>query len=145
MKQHDDFEFRDGVGRKNRTRRASVPMKFKVGFLASMDGRYDLTRTLRGLRDVIVADLGGPKELSHVKQTLIERFVWLEAMLQTLEHEMLTGKVKRADVLGTWLKAVNALSLLAKRVGIERRAVDVPPWIPQSAPNADGAGGAGDK
>jgi len=43
--------------------------------------------------------------VGHVKNALIERFVWLEAILQTLEHEMANGKIDKAESLGRWIQA----------------------------------------
>ena len=51
-----------------------LPKKFTPGFLATLDQRTELYKVLRCNYDTIVMDLGG-KELSYVKQCLVERFV----------------------------------------------------------------------
>src|SRR4051812_28868414 len=91
------------TGRKNgKHKPQGLPAKFRPGFLSELDGRTDLAKSLRANRDMVVADVGGPDELSHVKGALVERFVWLEAILQTLEHEMARGKVDKGEALGRW-------------------------------------------
>lgn len=124
--------------RKNRsTKPQSLPAKFKTGFLAALDKRTDLAKALRANFDEIVADVGGIEDVGHVKASLIERFCWLEAILQTLEHQMATGQIERSEALGKWIQAVNSLSGLAKVLGVERRdrlkgqwaALDAAPMI----------------
>lgn len=114
----------------------SLPAKFRAGFLAELDGRTELSKTLRANYESIVADLGGPEEIGHVKAALVERFCWLEAILQTLEHEMATGQIDKSDALGKWIQAVNSLSGLAKTLGVERRASSRP-WLAPAQAEVD--------
>lgn len=93
--------------------------------------------------------MGGDEEVGHVKGVLIERFVWLEAILQTIEHEMATGAINKGDALGRWIQAVNSLSGLAKVLGVERKGMKTPWRVllplnedpgkaePREAPNAE--------
>lgn len=106
----------------------TLPAKFKVGFLSTLDRRTDLAKSLRSNRNAIVEDAGGPDEIGHVKNALVERFVWLEAILQSIEQEMAGGQI---DKLGTWIQAVNSLSGLAKTLGIERkqRTIDLKTYL----------------
>lgn len=99
----------------------AVPEKFQRGFLAALDGRTDLAKALRQNFETIVKDCGGADELSHVKSSLIERFVWLEAILQSIEHEMAAGTIDKTEAIRRWIQAVNSLSGLAKVLGVERR------------------------
>lgn len=105
-----------------------LPAKFKTGFLTALDGRTDLSKTLRANYDAIVSDIGGDSEIGHVKGALIERFVWLEGILQTIEHEMVTGQASKTEAIGRWIQAVNSLSGLAKVLGVERKASNRP-WV----------------
>jgi len=105
----------------------TVPAKFQVGFLSTLDGRTDLAKALRTNYQSIIDDIG--EQLSHVKTALVERFVWLEAVLQTLEHEMANGQTDKADALGRWTQSVNSLLGLARVLGIERSAKKTLPWI----------------
>src|SRR5262245_21563039 len=110
------------------TKPQEVPAKFRTGFLAELDGRTDLAKALRANYDAIVADVGGKEDVGHVKAALVERFVWLEAILQTIEAGLVKGGIDKADALGKWIQAVNALSGLAKVLGVDRKARSMP-WI----------------
>lgn len=106
----------------------TLPTEFKTGFLRELDGRVQFTKTLKANYDAIVNDVGGKQEVAHIKGALIERFVWLEAVLQTIEQEMATGAIDKSVALGRWIQAVNSLSGLAKVLGIERRSSERP-WV----------------
>lgn len=131
------------TGRKNRSHKVQVvPDKFRAGFLAELDSRTGLAKALRANYEQIVADVGGTNDVGHVKAALVQRFVWLEAILQTLEHEMARGKIDKGEALGRWIQAVNALSGLAKTLGIERKTRSMP-WLtslPAETPNGNGVG-----
>ena len=111
---------------------ATLPAKFQTGFLSELDGRTELAKALRANYDSIVADVGGQSEISHVKGALIERFVWLEGILQTIEHEMVSGVTTKTEAIGRWIQAVNSLSGLAKVLGVERKSTNRPWIIPAS-------------
>lgn len=104
----------------------NVPYKFKTGFLNGLDNRCGLAKTLRQNYEDIVEDIGGAEDCSHVKSALVERFVWLEGILQTLEHQMAEGEIDKS--LSKWVQAVNSLSGLAKVLGVERRSSEHP-WV----------------
>ncbi|MEX0784675.1 MAG: hypothetical protein WD557_18725, partial [Dehalococcoidia bacterium] len=127
--------YKSKTGRQNRsTKPQDLPAKWEPGFLSSLDGRTELARALRANRQAIVEDIGGDVELSHVKNALVERFVWLEGILQTIEHEMASGVIEKDVALGRWIQGLNALSGLAKALGTERKAV-TRPWanvVPES-------------
>ena len=112
-----------------------VPATFKAGFLATLDERTALAKSLRASYERIVADVGGRDEVGHVKNALVERFVWLEAILQTIESEMASGKIDKGEALGRWIQAVNSLAGLAKVLGVDRKSRSMP-WI--NLPPANG-------
>ncbi len=117
------------TGRRNGSHKpVTLPPTFKTGFLTELDGRTELARALRANYDTIVADVGGPLEISHVKGALIERFVWLEGILQSIEHEMVSGVTTKTEAIGRWIQAVNSLSGLAKVLGVERKNTSRP-WV----------------
>jgi hypothetical protein len=131
--------YKPKTSRKNANHKpTTLPVKFKPGFLSLLDGRTDLAKGLRANRDAIVADAGGPEEIGHVKNALVERFVWLEALLQSIEQEMANGAI---DKLGVWIQAVNSLSGLAKTLGIERqqRTVDLRQYLGSNGHGNDDA------
>ena len=107
-------------------------MKFSAGFLSALDGRTELAKALRANYDAIIEDIGGLSEVGHIKASLIERFVWLEGILQSIEHEMATGTTGKTEAIGRWIQAVNSLSGLAKVLGIERKSSSKPWIIPAS-------------
>lgn len=110
------------------TKPKNVPAKFKSGFLSEMDGRTELTRALKANYQTIIDDLGGETEIGHVKNALVERFVWLEAFLQTLELDMASGKITTDEALGKWVQAVNTLSALAKNLGLNKHKNKTGRW-----------------
>ena len=105
-----------------------LPAKFRLGFLQSLDNRTALAAALRQNYEAIVADIGGLDDIAHTKRALIERFVYLEGVCQSLESELLQEDANRAEILGRWVQAVNALIGLSKTIGLERRAIAAP-WV----------------
>ena len=106
------------------TKPKAVPVKFKAGFISTLDKRTDLAKTLRTNYETIVSDLGGRDSLSKIKSSLIERYVWLEAILQTIENDMASSENDRAESLGKWNQAVNTLIGISKALGLERKATN---------------------
>ena len=106
----------------------ALPCTFSPGFLGTLDKRCKLTMALTANYDSIVEELGGPDQVGYVKRALIERFVWLEGILQSIEHDMAAGSIERAEVMGKWIAGLNAFNGLAKTLGIE--PIDTgKPWI----------------
>lgn len=97
-----------------------LPSRYEKGFIQKLDGRTNLAQLLSANRDTIIDDRGGEEELSHVQKGLIERYVFLEALLNQIEVEMANTPSKRNDLLGTWIHANNSLTGLAKTIGISR-------------------------
>lgn len=128
-----------------RQRKQKLPEKFSVGFLSDLDGRTDLARALRANRDAIVTDLGGDEELSHVKNALVERFVWLEGILHSIEHDMAKGQAPKTEAIGKWVQAVNSLSGLAKVLGTDRQNRIATAWEDVDANNTLSNGDLEDK
>lgn len=119
------------MGRTN-AKTKQLPEKFQAGFLNALDGRTELARALRDNYKAIVEDIGGVAEVGHVKSALVERFVWLEATLQTIEQDMATGAIDRSEAVSRWIQAVNALTGLAKVLGVDRRSDK--PWMLEQPP-----------
>jgi uncharacterized protein (DUF2235 family) len=101
----------------------TVPNKFQQNFLATMDHRHSLVKALRTAYSELTDDMGGIESLSHVQKSLAMRFIWLEAHLAGIEKAMACADKEEATRLaGSWVQSMNALSGIAKLVGIERRA-----------------------
>lgn len=108
-------------------RQSSTPTEaldgFQRGWLDRLDSRYGLSRELRARFDAVCADLGGADRLSYMQRSLIERALWLEHWLATQESSLAKG----ADFdVGRWVQAANSLQGIFNRLGIERRAKEVP-------------------
>lgn len=117
------------TNRSNRSHLAQeLSAKFQAGFLSTLDGRTDLAKALRANYDEIIADIGGKEETSHVKNALVECFVWLEAILQSIEHEMANGQISKTEAVSRWVQCVNSLVGLGKVLGIERKST-AKPWL----------------
>jgi hypothetical protein len=141
--------YKPKTDRKNGKHKPSaVPPEYAPGFIAKLDGRTEVAHVLKQRFDCIASDLGGEAELSHFQRSLVERAVFLEAVLQDMEHTLATAskatngdkaaaKATSADLIGKWVQATNAYVGLCARLGLKRqkRTVDLRTYI------ADGAGG----
>lgn len=73
-----------------------------------------------------MADLGGENNVSHMKQSLAERFVFLEALLGKIEAEMAKNPNGTEDLIGKWIQAVNSMTGIAKTLGLDRQYSNQP-------------------
>ena len=89
---------------------------------AYMDRRTVTHKVLRGQLDQLVADLGGEDALSYQQFDLAERAVVLGAVINKVEHRLLTGE---GELLGSYSVLINTLTGLYRTLGIERRAKPV--------------------
>lgn len=58
-----------------------VPSRYSHGFLNELERRSEVYRELRRFHDEVVADAGCPGALTRTKLALIERFVFLSALV----------------------------------------------------------------
>ena len=100
-----------------------LPIHCAPGWLGRMDSRLALVKFLESRFLAITEDLGGQDCLSTMQRGLIERMLFLEYWLHTQETELLTGKDFNA---GSWIQGFNALSGVCSKLGLERRAKQVP-------------------
>lgn len=103
----------------------TLPAKFVPGFLKKLDGRYALAQHLTANYESIVDDLGGIEGLSHTRLTLIERFVFLQAVLENWESQFVNDPESSEALLGRWTQACNACAGLARIIGLDRRQTNV--------------------
>lgn len=61
--------------------------------------------------------------MSYAQRSLVERALWLEFWLAQQEQELATGR--EFDV-SRWTQAANSLQGILAKLGLERRARDVP-------------------
>jgi hypothetical protein len=104
-------------------KKRTVPAKFQRGWLASLDGRLAVAQTMRNRFAVVCDDLGGVDRLSYMQRSLVERSLWLEYWIVQHECDLAAGRAFNA---GSWIQAANALQGLYTKLGIERRAREVP-------------------
>jgi hypothetical protein len=100
----------------------TLPAKYAPGFLQQLDGR---TRTFEKLHQAhieILADVGGEESLSHIQKALIERFVFLEFSLRSIEARIAQDPKKSGHEINRWVTGLNSLLGLGKTIGLERRA-----------------------
>lgn len=101
---------------------ASIPAKYSPDFMDRLDKRTVLGRAVVDRYSAIVSDLGGDQNLTAIKQSLVRRFVWFEAMIEGMECRAAAGE--GVDV-GTWTQLVNSWLGLARLLGLERKSRSV--------------------
>lgn len=101
----------------------TVPDQFQQGWLEALDSRTALARQMRQRFDSLTDDLGGADSLSYQERSLCERALWLEFWLASQERELANGE--GFDV-SRWIQAANSLQGIFSKLGLERRAKDVP-------------------
>lgn len=105
---------------KTKSKSCDLPKKYTPGFIADLDRRSIVYKQLRASYNEVVAEAGGKDSLTHTKRALIERFVFLEACLQSWEHEIATNPKVPDSLLSRWVQASNSLIGLAKVIGLNR-------------------------
>lgn len=119
------------TGRRNGHHKLTdLPANYQPGFVARLAHRTEIARLRRDRYEGIATDLGGADELSGIKASLLERFVFLEASLSRMESEIATAPDLKtlSDVSARWTQGCKALLGLAKTLGIERQAANRP-WV----------------
>lgn len=99
------------------------PDRFTSGWLQSLDGRTGLAVDMRMRWQSLTTDLGGEDRLSYAQRSLCERCLWLEFWLRAQEQALADGKEFDA---GRWTQGCNALQGIYSKLGLERKARDVP-------------------
>lgn len=100
------------------------PDRFIQGWLNALDGRTAVAQVMRERYRIFTDDLGGANGLSYAQRSLVERALWLEYWLANQE-QTLAGGQGEFDV-GKWVQAANSLQGILTKLGLERKARDVP-------------------
>jgi hypothetical protein len=133
-----------GIRRNEKWRDQDVPAVFRPGFLERLDGRTEIAKSLRARFDEVVADLGGLEDLSGIRVSLLERFVFLERLLAKLEEEMAQAPDSKTamDIAGKWAQCLNTFTGLARTLGLDRKAktLDLNAYLNGSTPKTNGSG-----
>ena len=99
------------------------PRQFEPQWLTALDGRTAIAQEMRRRFDEVASDLGGADSLSYLQRSLLSRYLFAEFWIQQREQEMAEGQ--EVDI-GKLVQASNNLVGLANKLGLERRAKDVP-------------------
>jgi hypothetical protein len=92
-----------------------------------LDGRRRWLKAGRAREQERSADLGGADQLSAAQRSLIRRLVNVELWIEATEARILGGSAADDDELVTlWLMAIKVHMQLSVRLGLKRRAKDVP-------------------
>jgi hypothetical protein len=129
-----------GVSGQRSSKQINIPRGYYKNVLDDLDNRYRPVREAKERFRQLVNDLGGIRELSYQKQSLLWRFVFLEGWLQDQERRMVQGQGVDET---KWLASLSTFTNLLSRIGLERRARTISPIerlraqeIPQSERNA---------
>lgn len=98
-----------------------LPARYEAGFLEELDQRSLVYRRLREAYDDIVSDCGGEENLTRTHLALIERFVFMEALMRTWENNIAANPKESEHLVGRWIQAANGLQGLAKVIGLKRQ------------------------
>lgn len=114
-----------GKRHKNHAKLLRLPRKYQKNFLGDFDQRTIIYQHLNHGYEEILNDMGGAENCSHIKTSLIEKFVWLEFMLKSVESKIAirvaAGK-SSTKLFNSWMYASQRLGTLAHRLGLERQA-----------------------
>ncbi|MDX2253208.1 MAG: hypothetical protein NW202_13060 [Nitrospira sp.] len=143
-----------GVLGQRSSKQVNLARGYRRNVLSDLDGRFKPVREAKMRFQQLVADLGGLSELSHQRQSLLWRFVFLEGWIMEQERRMLLGQQVDEQ---KWLSALSGFNTLLGRIGLERKARVISPLdalrartpagpstssglVPVAAPPADAAG-----
>lgn len=99
------------------------PEQYAPGYLEELDGRTAAARLMRQRFIAFTNDLGGADHLSYAQRSLVERGLWLEFWMAQQEECLARGD--DFDV-ARWTQAANSLQGIYSKLGLERKARDVP-------------------
>jgi hypothetical protein len=90
---------------------------------SELDGRSNAAKTFDRLVSEIETDLGGHEQLSAIERTLIEAYAGAYVSLCNLSTRLALGE---SIALSEHSAAVGAMVRVASRLGLRRRAREVP-------------------
>ncbi len=105
------------------TKNQTISPKYEAGWLDNLDSRTAIAKDMRDRYQALTNDLGGLPALSYQQRSLAERALWLEYWLSSQERELAEGK--EFDV-GKWVQACNGLQGIYAKLGLNRKARDIP-------------------
>ena len=105
-------------GMRNRLRH-TLPTRYGQDFVASLDGRFRLSREVCSRLQALTSDLGGESALSHAQRSLCRRAVWLELLIE--HEESRCGEGQGIDIQ-PHAQLVGSLLAIFKALGLKRQA-----------------------
>lgn len=100
-----------------------VDPRYTDDFLEAMDGRARVARTLRDRMRALLADLGGPDQLSYMERSLVKRAIHVERLIEKRELTLAHGGTVDDQA---YFSGITALSSLFSKLGLKRRAKQLP-------------------
>jgi hypothetical protein len=93
------------------------PKEYRKSRIDQLDGRYRAVRELKRRERALAADLGG--DLSVQQACIVARIVCLQSWIENVEQKLIAGQPVNETL---WFSALNCLTGLLSRIGIQRRA-----------------------
>lgn len=104
-------------------KREQVPDNFRPNWIEELDNRYSFAQEIRQRYARYAADLGGEDSLSYAQLSLISHALFLQHSLNQQEKALARGN----DIdMGRYTQALNSLQGIFSKLGLERKAKDVP-------------------
>lgn len=97
----------------------TLPPAYSADWLERFDKRTKIWRAATEREAALLSDAGGVETLSHAKQSVIRRAVFLELLAETYELRFAAGEP--LDV-GAFTQIFNSMIGAYKLLGLERRA-----------------------
>ena len=92
-----------------------ISEKFNADFMAELDGRVKVSKTLRQRLGSLASDLGGIEQLSYREQSISRRCVHLERQVERFEMTLAHGGT--LPDFQSYLSAITTLSSLYSKLG----------------------------
>ncbi len=99
-----------------------LPADYSADWLERFDKRTKIWRAVMPRIEALQADAGGVQNLTHARQSLIRRAVFLELLAETQEMRFASGV---ALDTGAYTQALNSLLGVYRVLGVERRSKPV--------------------
>jgi hypothetical protein len=113
-------------GMRNRLRH-TLPTRYGQDFVASLDGRFRLSREVCSRLQALTSDLGGESALSHQQRSMCKRAIWIELMVEHEESRIAEGGgidgALHTQLVGSLLAIYKSLGIRRQERGAKLRDV----------------------
>ncbi|MEQ6886462.1 hypothetical protein [Salicola sp. Rm-C-2C1-2] len=104
-------------------KQTTAPDQFRPNWIEQLDQRYGFAHEIRARYQRYADDLGGEASLSYAQLSLISHALFMQVWLNQQEHALAKGQ--EID-MGRYTQAMNSLQGIFTKLGLERRAKEVP-------------------